>query len=331
MAQELRKLGCDVCFLDLTECSRGGVISYAINSSVKTCARTINNVAISADAISAVWYRRPRAPKIPPAVLDKRDRNFILEEWKVVAKGFLDSIEAPFVNDPVCQELATKPIQLKHARLSELRIPDTLITNDPEEAKAFIEEHEGNVIHKAMTAPRDKFLHTQSWKERDLELLSALPLCPVIFQERILGPADVRATIIGEEIFAARIETALGTAEVDSRLDLGVPYTQTKLPPFVEGATLGLMRRLGLAFGTVDFKVTSDNEYVFLEINPQGQFLYIEILTGLPLTMAMAMFLKKTSRKLKYSKPQRREPSEPRGQAPYQPHSEDCGGIDLNG
>ena len=40
------------------------------------------------------------------------------------------------------------------------------------------------------------------------------------------------------------------------------------------------MDELGLVFGTIDLKVADNGEHIFLEVNPQGQFLYIEILTG---------------------------------------------------
>jgi len=54
---------------------------------------------------------------------------------------------------------------------------------------------------------------------------------------------------------------------------------------------LALVGRLGLVFSTIDMKLTDEGEYVFLELNPMGQYLYVEILTGLPLTAAMAELL----------------------------------------
>ena len=118
-----------------------------------------------------------------------------------------------------------------------------------------------------------------------------MPLCPIILQERIEGPSDVRVTIAGTRLFAARIDTADGCAGVDSRLDLDAPCVPHMLPDEVSAALFQVMNELGLLFGTIDLKLTHSNEYVFFEVNPQGQFLYIEILTGQPISAAVAALL----------------------------------------
>jgi glutathione synthase/RimK-type ligase-like ATP-grasp enzyme len=186
-----------------------------------------------------------------------------------------------------------KPGQLYIARQIGLRIPDTLISNDPHEVEAFLQRHEMKVVHKAITALRHCFIDTQLWREEIRSIMQRdLPIAPAIFQEYISGPADVRATVIGDRIFSARIATVKSRAGgVDSRLDIDVPYEPHQLPESLSTRLLELMSQLGLLFGTVDLKMVDENEYVFLEVNPQGQFLYVEILTGMPITSAFADFL----------------------------------------
>ncbi len=110
-----------------------------------------------------------------------------------------------------------------------------------------------------------------------------------MFQEEIAGPSDVRATVVGERVLAARIESS--SDHVDSRLSPDAPCEPWSLPDDVHEALLRTMDALGLVFGTVDLKITHENDYVFLEVNPQGQFLYVKILTGLPITEALADLL----------------------------------------
>ena len=172
-----------------------------------------------------------------------------------------------------------------------LRVPDTIVTSDPAAAEAFVEKHGRRVIHKAMTAPRNHLLDTRRWCEDDRKALADVAIAPTVFQELIDGPADLRVTIVGKELFAARIETAAGRAGIDSRLDSDAPCHAYDLPPDLVARLLALMAALGLAYGTIDLKVTDDGEHVFFEVNTQGQFLYIEILTGLPITRAMAALL----------------------------------------
>ena len=134
-------------------------------------------------------------------------------------------------------------------------------------------------------------LITRAWDSEATRHAADLSMCPTILQERIVGPADVRATMIGSQIFSACIHTSQGRAEIDSRLDPDVPFTAYELPASVEAALLRLMDELGLVFGTVDLKVATSGEHVFLEINPQGQFLYVEIHTGLPISDALVEYL----------------------------------------
>jgi glutathione synthase/RimK-type ligase-like ATP-grasp enzyme len=48
------------------------------------------------------------------------------------------------------------------------------------------------------------------------------------------------------------------------------------------------MRRLGLEYGAIDLRLTPDGEYVFFEVNPAGQFLFVEHACGLPISAALA-------------------------------------------
>jgi len=74
-------------------------------------------------------------------------------------------------------------------------------------------------------------------------------------------------------------------------LDFDAPCERWDLPESVDKLLRNLMSELGLVFATIDLKITNQGEYVFLEVNPQGQFLYVEILTNLPITLALARFL----------------------------------------
>jgi len=245
---------------------------------------------LRSEDISSVWYRRPRRIEADESITDGFDRTFTEQEWASTVDGFFSTLQGRVVNAPLLQRAAIKPIQLSVARSVGLRVPRTLITNDPEQAIAFVEEFD-SVIHKAMSAPPHRFLDTRLWQPTDLARLSDLPLCPTLFQECVVGPSDIRVTVVGERVFAARIETSQGRTRIDSRLDLDAPCEPHTLPEDVVTALKKLMSSLGLVFATIDLKMTDRGEYVFLEVNPQGQFIYIEILTNLPISNAVADLL----------------------------------------
>ena len=250
-----------------------------------------NGTKISSNDVSVVWYRRPGSVRVVPEITDELDRSFAENEWLQALDAFFNVAFRRIVSPPVKQRTATKPVQLSRAFHAGLRVPETLITNDPEEALAFVARHHGAIVHKAMTAPPHQFIDTRAWDIEAERHISDLLLCPTMFQERIFGPADVRTTVVGEQLFSACIQTARGHADVDSRLDADAPCAPYELPRDIELAILRLMEDLGLVFGTVDLKIADNGEHVFLEVNPQGQFLYMEILTGLPISKALVDFL----------------------------------------
>lgn len=290
ITQLLRRRGRDVA--SVSRADFGHVASIAFHPAASRGAITLaDGTRIVSEDVSAVWYRRPGRVRVNPAIRDEFDRAFADTEWTHALDSFFTVAFRRNISPPLKQRAATKPVQLALAVRAGLRVPETLITSEPDQAAAFAQKWGGAVVHKAMTAPPHRFLDTRAWDADTARHLDDLALCPTIFQERIFGPADVRVTIVGRQVFAACIETARGRAGVDSRLDHDAPCTPYELPRAVEAAILRLMDELGLVFGTVDLKLADNGEHVFLEVNPQGQFLYIEILTGLPISEGLAEFL----------------------------------------
>jgi len=290
LAKMLRVRGSDVVCISRADFGNGASITLSPDAQQGEL-KLSDGTRIASDSISAVWHRRPGIVRANPGITDDLDRSFAENEWAQTIDGFFSLASGRAVSPPAKQRAATKPLQLSLASRAGLRVPKTLITSVPEEALAFVGEHCGAVVHKAMTAPPHQFIDTRLWDSGASNRAADLLLCPTILQEQVLGPADVRATIVGEQIFSACILTANGRADIDSRLDADAPCTRYELPASVESALLQLMGELGLIFGTIDLKLTDNGEHVFLEINPQGQFLYIEILTGLPISQALAEFL----------------------------------------
>jgi glutathione synthase/RimK-type ligase-like ATP-grasp enzyme len=290
VADELTKLGRRSSFLETERFGGGPLLTAMVDDPSATCWTTSTGQVVRAGEIDTVWRRRANVASLRE-VPDEVDRHFARQQWEDAITGVLMSLGARLVNLPSADAAAVKLRQLTAARAAGLRVPDTLITNDADQVEAFVERHRGRVVHKALRATRHHLVETRRWAETDRSALKELSLAPVIFQEEIAGPSELRITVIGEQVFAACIHTAAGLAKVDGRLDLDVPFEPYDLPPETESALLTCLDRLELSFATVDMKVTHNGELVFLEVNPQGQFLYVEIATGMPLARAMAAFL----------------------------------------
>jgi hypothetical protein len=289
VAQDLERMGRAFRFVDSSQLTGPGRIEFRAGRDSGSSWTSVDGEPVVLDTVETVWHRRRYLPPAG-AQLSPLDQKYFQREWTEMIGGVFASLDrAWFVNDPDRQGAAVKPLQLRLAERLGLRIPDTLITNDPHEAAAFVERHQRRVVHKALSPPRHRFLPTQAWSEADRPMLDTLVLAPAIFQETVTDCRELRITVIGDRVFAAEFRPAAGL--IDGRLDLATAYRPHPLPPDLASRLIALVRRLGLVFSTIDMKLTDEGEYVFLELNPMGQYLYVEILAGLPLTAAMAQLL----------------------------------------
>ncbi len=242
--------------------------------------------------VSAVWWRRPQPFGFPPSLADATHRQFAQSESATAFAGTWQSVAALWINDPVRDTAAAhKPWQLKLAKQSGLTLPETLMTNDPDEARDFWRRHPGAVIYKPFLQTYHAWRETRLLRREEEELAAAVRIAPVIFQRYVPGVADLRITVIGDRVLAAAADMRDSEYKVDVRFNTNLCYRPHPLPDAVAAQLLALMRRLGLEYGAIDMRLTPEGEYVFFEINPAGQFLYIEQSAGLPLTAAMAAHL----------------------------------------
>ena len=250
---------------------------------------TASGEVICMSEVASVWWRRPRLPSAA-AELDEDVRTFVRSEWEHFLGG-LDAFGGKlWVNSPAANRAASfKAPQLLVAQSVGLRVPRTVVTNNPEAVCQLASMGVPLIYKNIGAAPRPTA--TKELLPSDMERLGTLPACPAIFQERISARLDIRVTAIGTELYAAEIDSQKGSSPLDWRLDHTVPFRPHVLDSDVRARLLRLMHVLGLVYGAIDLRLTPDGEYVFFEVNPAGQYLFIELLTQMPLTEKMADFL----------------------------------------
>lgn len=238
------------------------------------------------------WWRRVRPYTLDPSVAHT-DQPFAHSETSQAVGGMLDALPCAWVNPRDSDSAAhCKPLQWTVAQQVGLRVPRTCVTNKPEDARAFIGEvGVGATVFKAFLASMEAWRETRLVEPQDLDRLEQVKYAPVIFQEYIPG-VDLRVTIVGPSIFAAEIDARNTSYPVDMRMVVGEAVVQpVTLPPELETALLALQRRLNLVYGAIDLRRTPAGEYVFLEVNPAGQWHFVEQRTGLPISQAVANYL----------------------------------------
>jgi hypothetical protein len=245
--------------------------------------------------VGAVWYRRIRPFELDADLTDETSRLFAWSESNEALLGVWYTLPCFWMNPPLGDEAGQRKIhQLRIAELVGLSTPETVVTNDPEQAREFIDRHgPEHVIRKAFRnieqAPRE----TALIDEAGLGMIDAVRYAPVIFQRFVEATEDLRVTVVDGEVFAARIRSD-ANHQVDYRAGLGTASIEAcALPDEVEYQLRELMARLDVTFGAIDLRRTPEGEYVFLEINPAGEYLFVSRRTGQPIPEAIAAALQR--------------------------------------
>lgn len=280
--------------LDLSRLPEAGTLTMG-NDGTRSPRLTYRVDGRTVDLASArsVWWRRPQSPDVS-ASGDHDVRIFSANEWQEATGGLWQLIDAPWMNPPARDEVASrKALQLAVAAGLGLRVPRTLMTSDPDEARAFVSrEGVGRTIFKTFSCTHAIWRETRLVGEHEAANLDQVRLAPVIFQEYVPAEADLRVTVVGDRMFPAAIHAQDTDYPVDFRMSLGQARTEpATLPRAVTGRLRRLMTRLGLVYGAIDLRRTPEGDHVFLEVNTAGEFLFVEDLTGQPITRAVADWL----------------------------------------
>jgi glutathione synthase/RimK-type ligase-like ATP-grasp enzyme len=177
----------------------------------------------------------------------------------------------------------TKPAALAMVAELGLAIPATLVANDPERLAAFASSH-SRVIFKPVQGGAHARRLTPAHLEP--ENLASLTVSPVTLQEEVAG-TNVRVFVAGERVLACEI----ATGRLDYREDESADIVPHALPDAIAADCLAAAATLDLVWTGIDFRLTPDGRYVFLEANPSPMFLGFEERTGLPLTESLGDLL----------------------------------------
>jgi glutathione synthase/RimK-type ligase-like ATP-grasp enzyme len=253
-------------------------------------------------SVGGIWCRGFR-PSGFPEDLSAEDRKFVENESQRALDALMTITGVRWINHPHCNARANaKAAQLYMARQVGLDIPPTLITNDAEEVRCFAGQSDNQIVYKAHSQTFNlepgKVLYTGIVSDREVRNLDLIEISPGIFQKYVSKAYEVRATVVGSRIFAGKINSqASAETAIDWRhRPYDIEETPIPLPADVETKILALMRAFGLYFGAFDLIVTPDGRHVFLEVNPAGQYLWVEAVTKLPITAALAEEMSKLCR-----------------------------------
>lgn len=250
-------------------------------------------------AVTAVVYRRPLPPD--PTIWPTPERGrWALGESRAALEGLWRTLDALWVNHPDDNRAAGSKLgQLRRAREVGFTVPSTLVTNDRAAVRAFATACGATgLICKPIEEGlleldgEERLFFTSRFEVASGDELDDLGPEPYLFQQFVPKLYDVRVTVIGDEVFATRIEsqtTVKGKTDW-RRAGTEATHTPEDMPQDVVALCVNLARSYRLNFAAIDLAYTTDG-YSFFEINPNGQWAWIEQLTGQPLRSSMADLL----------------------------------------
>jgi len=200
--------------------------------------------------------------------------------WSEVAPGRVVNRAEPQGSN------SSKPYQAQLIARYGFLVPETLITNDPEQVRSFLAEH-GTLVYKSMSGVRSI---VERLNPADLERLDQIRWCPVQFQVFVPG-TNIRVHVIGQEAFATEIVSDVTDYRYATKQGSSATLRAIELPDRVVERCVLMAEGLGLAFAGIDLKLTPDGDVYCFEVNPCPAYSYYEANTGQPIADAVARYL----------------------------------------
>ncbi|MCQ4040845.1 MvdC/MvdD family ATP grasp protein [Streptantibioticus rubrisoli] len=297
VVDHLNTMGTPVLRVDPADFPERASLTAAFTSGGLSGRITTRHRSAELSAIRAIWVRRPGKPGAGA----RAQAAWVALESDHAWYGTLRALpDVRWMNHPDAHTAGRyKMRQLILAQSVGFRVPATLFTSVPGDAKGFAETH-GPLVCKSVSghAPDDPPLALPTTPVPEGTDFTAVAEAPTCLQSLVGKRSDIRLTVVGSEMFCARADQlARDQAELDWRYadPESVRWYAAPVPPDIRTKTEAFMRLAGLMYGAFDFAVTADETWHFLECNASGQFGFIELAAGLPISRAVADWLAGTA------------------------------------
>jgi glutathione synthase/RimK-type ligase-like ATP-grasp enzyme len=245
------------------------------------------DIIIRPKDIHCVWNRRPEkiyAGNFEHSAFADHYRN----EWRHSFDGFFKQIHTKkWINHPYNNANAISKIeQLIRAKKYGLSVPDTIVTQDYNKFKKFFKKHTYGIITKPLSHGYicdENIVYNIYTNDIIIDKcdFTHLSSCPTLFQEKINKINDIRINYIDGVMEATEI---IFLENGRQRLDIrknnmdGVHYKSIQLPEKIANILNRLIKSYNLRFAAIDMCVQANGEWIFFEINPNGQWAWLDIM-----------------------------------------------------
>jgi len=253
---------------------------------------TINNLS----AFDSVWYRRTKLPELND--FNSGERLYLLHEVDTLMNNLFAVIKGKWLSNPIAVAAAeNKFVQLNFAKEVGFNVPNTLVTTNKKELISFYDANKKTIIKPVGMGRVDyrdnssKLIFSNILDPKKINEIDSFEIAPAIYQEYIEKEYEIRVTVIGEDIFAASVNSQ---SKVESSIDwrrFKMKFEKYLLPKEIEEKCFLLLDKLNISFGAFDLIKSTNGQYYFLEVNPNGQWVWIEKDTEQPISDSIIKIL----------------------------------------
>lgn len=258
--------------------------------------RSSGRTLVDLASVRGVYYRRPGQFRLA-AGMTGPEQAFAYGEARRGFGGVLQALpDCRWVNDPVAAaRCECKPVQLAMAAACGLDVPETMVTSDPDRAYQWALSLGRPIVYKPLSGAwhgdggPPRVLYTAPVTDPASLLADGLRQTAHLLQEQVPKAFEVRAVVVGSQVFAVAIHARSERGRIDWRSDYACHrYEVISLPAQLSQALVALHQRLGLVFGAADLICEPSGRYRFLETNQNGEWGWLAAATGLPVASALA-------------------------------------------
>ena len=277
--------GKDAVLYKQDKCLNGEYIDFHVKSNAHQTNIIVDNNHYNIENFRSVWYLKPYLPSELICYPVVEYREFIKKQFKDSRESLFNLLSHKkwLPNPHKMFEFSNKVTQLNLATKCGFDIPNTLVTSNPITAKKFIAENDEVIVKQLASNISlfvDKTIFSNILKHEDVEEIDSLKLAPCIFQEYIEKEFEMRVTYINGKIFAVKIDSQ---KDKNTRIDWRKkPHEKSILiePCILDIETQNkiykFMKMSNLNFGCFDFIMATNRKTYFLEINPNGQWYFLD-------------------------------------------------------
>jgi hypothetical protein len=258
------------------------------------------DITIDLHTISVVWWFGIEPPVMQHIAVTPEYAKWIGDETVAALTTILLSLDCPFINHPNNMISANNKLrQLLIASQLGISTPMTIVSNNPNHIREFTCSSD-KFVFKTFSHPtirrnnKEYVIYTSSVKKDDLDDFHALSCCINYFQVEIAKRVEYRVTVVGKNVFSCEIHSQCSDRTKMDWRDYDIsntPHYPVELPEDIAEVCRKITNILGLRYSTIDLILDSNGKYWFLELNPNGLWAWIEMLTGLPISRSIALEL----------------------------------------